>query len=93
MKLEIVFTCARGVRRRPVPGAAGVRLKSIAPKSLRKSSSGSFLSNAIGGPSPGVSSRRPKSWSMNWPQTQPHCDTPRSEKMFWPSSLKMRLLT
>jgi hypothetical protein len=46
------------------------------------------LSNAIGGPSPGVSSRRPKSWSMNWPQTQPHCDTACSEKTFWPMSLK-----
>ncbi len=30
---------------------------------------------------------------MNWPQTNPHCETLFSEKRFWDLSLKMRLLT
>jgi hypothetical protein len=33
------------------------------------------------------------SWSMNWPHAQPHCEMLFSEKRFWPTSLKMRLLT
>ena len=55
-------------------------------------SSGSFAENGMGAFSPGVSFRRPKLWSRNWPHTQPHCETPFSEKRFWPTSLKMRLL-
>ena len=42
-----VLICSRGVAV-PVPGAAGVRAKAMAPKSLRNASSGSVASNAIG---------------------------------------------
>ena len=91
MKLGTVLICCLGDDT-PVPGAAGVREKSITPRSFLNRSSGSFESNGIGAFSPGFSLRRPKVWSRNWPQTQPHCDTSFSEKTFWPVSLKMRLL-
>ena len=86
-----MLICWRGDET-PVPGAAGVRANSIWPTSLVKLSSGSFWSNGIGVCSAGVSSRRPMSWSMNWPHAQPHCEIPFSEKRFWPLSLKIRLL-
>jgi hypothetical protein len=78
---------------RPVPGAAGVRQKLMPPRSSANASNGSARSNAIGVGSPRVSSRRSTSWSRNWPHTQPHCVTSFSEKRFWPTSLKIRLLT
>jgi hypothetical protein len=31
-------------------------------------------------------------WSMNWPHSHTIWETPRSEKMFWCTSLKIRLL-
>ena len=65
----------------------------MTPKSFVNCSSGSLASNAIGACSAGASSRSPKSWSMNCPQTHPHCEMPFSEKRFWPTSLKIRLLT
>ena len=73
---------ARRRRRCRCPGAAGVREKSIAPKSLRNASSGSCASKAIGARSPPTSSRSPIVWSMNCPQTKPHCVTPFSENRF-----------
>ena len=69
-----------------------MRAKSIDPTSFWNSSSGSCLSNGMGRFSAGISSRRPKVWSRNWPHVHPHCVTPFSEKRFCPSSLKMRLL-
>ena len=71
----------------PVVGAAGVREKSIAPRSSVNDSSGSDLSNGMGAASPGASFLRSIVWSMNWPQSQPICETSFSEKMFWPSFL------
>jgi hypothetical protein len=91
MKLSIVLISCRGVVT-PVPGAAGVLENDRTPKSLLKLSSGSSRLNAIGALSAGVSSLSPKSWSMNWPHTQPHCETPFSEKRFCPVSSKTRLL-
>ncbi len=43
--------------------------------------------------SPPTSWRRPNVWSMNWPHTNPHCVTLRSENRFWETSLNTRLLT
>ena len=72
-----------------------MREKSIDGKSLLNDSSGSpgYGTKGIPAGSPGVSSRRSSVWSMNCPQSQPICETPFSEKMFLPMSLKMRLLT
>src|SRR5439155_21422430 len=60
MKLLSVLTCWRGVAT-PVPGAAGVREKAIAPRSSVNASSGSFVLKAMGALSPGCSFRRPMS--------------------------------
>ena len=77
-----VFTCWRGLRELvPVPGATPDRWKSIVPKSFRKASSGSFLSNGIGALSP-PSCLSPNVWSRNWPHVQTHCVAPRREKTF-----------
>jgi hypothetical protein len=76
----------------PVSGAGGVRQKSMALKSFRKPSRGSAALNPIGSISITRSSRRPKSWSRNCPQTQPHWVTSFSENRFCPTSLKIRLL-
>ncbi len=92
MKLLSVLTCWRAVAV-PVPEAAGVRANDICAKSFVNVSSGSFALKASGALAPGVSSRRPKSWSMNWPHTYAHWVRAFSEKMFWPMSLKTRLLT
>jgi hypothetical protein len=77
----------------PVPGAAGVRVNAIDPRSLRNSSIGSAASNGRGALSPPASWRSPKVWSRNWPQANPHWVTPFSENRFWDVSLKMRFET
>jgi len=91
--LEILTALRKRGVETPVLGAAGVRAKSIVPRSFWNRSSGSVLSNGIGALSAGVSSRSPNVWSRNCPQSQPHCVTPFSEKMFWPTSLKTRFET
>jgi hypothetical protein len=92
----VVLICWRGLAVLvPVPAAPLVRLNGMTPRSLVKSSSGSFALNGMFaalavGP---VSSRRPNVWSRNWPQVQPHWVTRRSENTFWLLSSMMRLLT
>ena len=83
-----MFTCWRV----PVRPAAASRVKPMTPKSLVNDSSGSSASKARSADS--VPARAsPSAWSRNWPHAQPHWLTPRAEKMFWPVSLKIRLLT
>ena len=89
---SIVLICCRALVT-PVPGAAGVRAKSIAPKSLVNTSSSSRRSNGSGWDSPPAVARRPKVWSMNCPHAKPHWLMPFSENRFWAPSLKIRLLT
>jgi hypothetical protein len=76
----------------PVPGAAGVRVKPMFPKSLRNVSNGSFALKVSGELSPLAVARSPNVWSKNWPQVKPHWLTRFSENRFWLVSLKMRLL-
>jgi hypothetical protein len=92
MKLLIVLICCLGDVT-PVPGAAGVLESAIDPEPFWNPSSLSLKSNVMLASSAGRSSRRPMSWSMNWPHAQPHCEMSFSEKRFWPASLKTRLLT
>ena len=79
--------CCRTLVPVPVPGAAGVRMKGIEPRVFVKDSSGSVLLKGMFAVSPPASSRRPKVWSMNWPQTKPHWVTLFSENRFWLESL------
>lgn len=51
MKLLSVLICWRGVDA-PLPGAAGIREKSMVPRSLVKASTGSAALKAIGAGSP-----------------------------------------
>ena len=59
MKLGTVLISCLGLVT-PVPGALGVRVKSIFPRSFLNRSSGSLESNGIGVLSPGFSFRSPK---------------------------------
>jgi hypothetical protein len=76
----------------PVPGAAADRTNGTTPRVLVNDSSGSVALNGMLAVVP-FSWRSPKVWSRNWPQTNPHCDTPRCEKTFTLTSLKIRLET
>ncbi len=84
------FTCWRG-ESTPVPGAMAERVKASPPRSFVKRSKGSAGSKGSAASS-SPSRRLPKVWSRNWPHTKPQWLIPRSEKTFWPRSLKTRLL-
>jgi hypothetical protein len=92
----VVFVCWRGLAVLvPVPAVAADRVNEITPRSLVNVSIGSArLNGMLAGVAVGpLLSRRPKVWSRNWPQVQPHWVTRRSENTFWLTSLMMRLLT